>query len=50
MAKKKYCNRCAHDMRYSEEDKLWYCTNPKCVKYKPQPVEPEPEHTEEETK
>jgi len=43
MAKKKYCNRCAHEMWYSEEDKRWYCTNEKCVKYKPQPVEPEQE-------
>jgi hypothetical protein len=34
-------------MWYSEEDKRWYCTKPKCVKYKPQPVEePEQEHTD----
>jgi predicted Zn-dependent protease len=39
---KRYCNRCAHEMWYSEDDKRWHCTNPKCVKYKPQPVE-EPE-------
>jgi hypothetical protein len=38
---KRYCNRCAHEMWYSEDDKRWYCTNPKCVKYKPQPVEQE---------
>lgn len=44
MAKKKYCNRCAHEMWYSEADKRWYCTNEKCVKYKPQP-QPEPEET-----
>lgn len=41
MAKKKYCNRCAHDMWYDETKKRWHCSNPKCVKYKPQP-EPEP--------
>ena len=47
---KKYCIRCSHDMWYSEEKKRWYCTNKKCVKYKPQP-EPEPtEPSEEETK
>ena len=39
MARKKYCNRCGHDMWYDETDKRWYCTNEKCVKYKPQPVE-----------
>ena len=44
MAKKKYCNRCAHDMWYDETKKRWYCSNPKCVKYKPQP-EPTPEPT-----
>ncbi len=50
MARKKYCNRCAHEMWYSEDDKRWYCTNPKCVKYKPQPEpEQEPEQTEETT-
>ena len=38
MARKKYCNRCAHEMWYSEDYKRWYCTNPKCVKYKPQPA------------
>jgi hypothetical protein len=43
---KKYCIRCGHEMRYDEEKKRWYCTNPKCVKYKPQP-EPEPEPTPE---
>lgn len=48
MARKKYCNRCAHEMWYSEDDKRWYCTNEKCVKYKIQPV-PEPEQTEETT-
>ncbi len=37
MAKKKYCNRCAHEMWYDETAKRWYCTNPKCVKYKEQP-------------
>ena len=37
-------------MWYSEDNKRWYCTNPKCVKYKPQPEpEPEPEQTEEPT-
>ena len=45
---KKYCNRCSHDMWYSEEKKRWYCTNKKCVKYKPQP-EPEPTPTEPTT-
>ena len=44
MAKKKYCNRCAHDMCYDETKKRWYCSNPKCVKYKPQ-SKPEPEPT-----
>lgn len=38
---KKYCNRCSHDMWYDETKKRWYCTNQKCVKYKPQP-KPEP--------
>jgi hypothetical protein len=36
-------------MWYSEEDNRWYCTNPKCVKYKPQPEPtPEPEDNGEE--
>lgn len=43
MAKKKYCNRCAHETWYSDIDKRWYCTNPKCVKYK----EPAQEQTDE---
>jgi hypothetical protein len=30
-------------MWYSEDDKRWYCTNEKCVRYKPQPVEQEQE-------
>jgi hypothetical protein len=46
MAKKKYCNRCAHEMWYDEEDKRWYCTNKKCVKYK-EPPQPEPESQEQ---
>ena len=37
MVRKKYCNRCAHEMWYSEKDKRWYCTNSKCVKYKAAP-------------
>lgn len=41
MAKKKYCNRCAHEMWYDETDKRWYCTKKKCVKYK-DPPQPEP--------
>ena len=41
---KHYCNRCTYDMWYDETKKRWYCSNPKCVKYKPQP-EPEPEPT-----
>ena len=41
---KKYCNRCSYDMWYDETKKRWYCSNPKCVKYKPQP-KPEPEPT-----
>lgn len=49
MAKKKYCNRCAHEMWYSETDKRWYCTNPKCVKYKPQPEEPQESDNGNET-
>lgn len=44
MAKKKYCNRCAHDMWYDETKKRWYCSNPRCVKYKPDP-DPAPEPT-----
>lgn len=47
MAKKKYCNRCAHEMWYSEEDKRWYCTNPKCVKYKEPPADTTEEQTNE---
>jgi ribosomal protein S27AE len=35
---KKYCNRCGHEMWYDEEKKRWYCTNPKCVKYKEPPA------------
>ena len=46
MTKKKYCNRCGHTMWYDETKKRWYCTNQKCVKYKPQP---EPEPTSEPT-
>ena len=38
---KHYCNRCTYDMWYDETKKRWCCSNPKCVKYKPQP-EPEP--------
>lgn len=41
---KHYCNRCTYDMWYDETKKRWYCSNPKCVKYKPQP-KPEPEPT-----
>ena len=41
---KKYCNRCSYDMWYDETKKRWYCSNPKCVKYKPQP-KPDPEPT-----
>ena len=48
MTKKKYCNRCAHDMWYEETKKRWYCSNPKCVKYKLQP-KPEPEPTDGNT-
>ncbi len=46
MAKKKYCNRCAHEMWYDETAKRWYCTNKKCVKYKEQPTEEEPKQEE----
>ena len=42
---KHYCNRCSYDMWYDETKKRWYCSNEKCVKYKPQP-KPEPEPTE----
>ena len=42
---KHYCNRCAYDMWYDETKKRWYCSNEKCVKYKPQP-KPDPEPTE----
>ena len=45
---KKYCNRCTYDMWYDETKKRWYCSNPKCVKYKLQP-EPDPEPTEGNT-
>ena len=34
---KRYCNRCSYDMWYDETKKRWYCSNEKCVKYKPQP-------------
>jgi hypothetical protein len=47
---KKYCNRCAHEMWYYEAKKRWYCTNPKCVKYKPQPDPTPTEPNEEEAK
>ena len=33
-------------MWYDETKKRWYCSNKKCVKYKPQP-KPEPEPTPE---
>lgn len=36
LAGKTYCNRCGHEMWYYEKKKRWYCTNPNCVKYKPQ--------------
>ncbi len=32
------CNRCGHVMWYDETKKKWYCTNPKCRKYKEPPV------------
>ena len=41
---KHYCNRCSYDMWYDETKKRWYCTNKKCVKYKPQP-KPDPDPT-----
>ena len=44
---KQYCNRCSYDMWYDETKKRWYCTYPKCVKYKPQP-EPEPKEAPQE--
>lgn len=45
---KKYCNRCAHEMWYDETKKRWYCTNPKCVKYKEPPADTTEEKAEEE--
>jgi hypothetical protein len=33
-------------MWYDEAKKRWYCTNPKCVKYK---KPPQPESAEEQT-
>ena len=48
MAGKKYCIRCGHEMWYDEAKKRWYCTNPKCVKYKEPPKE-EPEEQANET-
>jgi hypothetical protein len=36
----------------TEQNPVWACNNPKCVKYKPQPEPeptPEPEQTEETT-
>jgi ribosomal protein S27AE len=36
---KTYCPRCTYEMWYNEQKKRWYCTNPKCVRYKPQPTE-----------
>lgn len=41
----KYCKRCTWDMWLDVETGRWYCTNPKCVKYKPQPAE-EPQQEE----
>ena len=49
MAGKKYCIRCGHEMWYDETKKRWYCTNPKCVKYKEPPKdEPTTEDTTNE--
>ena len=45
---KKYCNRCGHEMLYDETKKRWYCTNPKCVKYKEPPATTTDEDSEEE--
>lgn len=45
---KKYCNRCGHEMWYDETKKRWYCTNPKCVKYKEPPATTTDEDSEEE--
>lgn len=36
---KTYCNRCGHESWYDETKKRYYCTNPKCKKYKPKPTE-----------
>lgn len=51
---KHYCNRCTYDMWYDETKKRWYCSNPKCVKYKPQPEPTEgntaPEPSDKEAK
>jgi len=33
---KKHCNRCGHVMWFDEKENRWYCTNPKCKKYKPE--------------
>ena len=41
------CNRCGHVMWYDETKKKWYCTNPKCKKYKEPPVTQEPSDNNE---
>ena len=46
---KKYCNRCGHEMWYDEDKKRWYCTNPKCVKYKEPPAEDNGEAEDEDS-
>lgn len=48
----KKCNRCRKPMRNNgtEEQPIWVCNNPNCVKYKPPKEEPTEEQTEEEAK
>lgn len=44
----KYCKRCTWDMWFDVETGRWYCTNPHCVKYKPQPAEEPAEEPQQE--
>lgn len=42
---KTYCSRCTWEMWWDEKKNRWRCTNPRCVRYKPQPAE-EPQQQE----
>lgn len=45
------CVRCNQKMRNdgTEQQPIWVCNNPKCVRYVPPAPEPEPEPENEET-